>query len=284
MNLDFTIGPGRHLAKKISRRVAAELGGILSTRRRASDAAQLRVLTYHRFAGHRRDPVAVDPSVFEAQLQWLVEHVRVLSPGEFCAIQTGQSALTGSAVLLTIDDGHRSAFRYALPLLEKNGVKAIFFVCTDLVEAGAGNEPEFAGWTELREAQACGHEVAPHGASHRSLGAMPLEEAEAEIVSAQAKLHERLGVDGPFFSLPFGTYADFSLPLAEFLLSHGYHYCFTSVHGACSRRLLSSNLFPRLKVESGENLRMFTHIARGNLDSWRHVDALGWRLQQRGRM
>src|SRR5262245_33708477 len=47
--------------------------------------------------------------------------------------------------LITFDDGHASNYRYAFPLLEQYGRKAIFFVSV----AEVGQRPEAVTWSQL---------------------------------------------------------------------------------------------------------------------------------------
>lgn len=279
--MNYQIEPWRWHLKKFARRaaVAADRAARLSGWRAAGP--RLTVLTYHRFDGQAFDPVAVSRQAFEAQLRWLRAHVEVLDSTDFMRVLEGTKPLQRDAVLLTVDDGHRSFFQTAFPLLQRYRMPAILFVCPGLIEAGP-DAAEFMSWAQLQEVQAQGLLIASHGHMHRSLTRIGPEAAADEITRAAAELKQRLGADNPFFSLPFGTRRDFSAGLADRLLADGYRYCFTSVHGPC-RPLSRPNLFPRTKVEGGESLAMFRAIVAGGLDLWRVVDELAWPLQQRGR-
>lgn len=46
--------------------------------------------------------------------------------------------------------------------------------------------------------------------------------------------------------------------------------------------MMKANLFPRLKIESGESLNVFTAIVKGYLDAWHLIDNRVWWLQQNG--
>jgi peptidoglycan/xylan/chitin deacetylase (PgdA/CDA1 family) len=137
-------------------------------------------------------------------------------------------------------------------------------------------------WDQLRAVSRGGITVASHGHSHRSLARLDPATAERDVLSARALLLEQLNVDNPFFAFPFGTRKDFSQPLADMLSSHGYRFCFTSIHGSCEPKM-NTNPFPRLKIESGESLNAFVAIVKGYLDVWHLVDNRVWWLQQNGR-
>jgi peptidoglycan/xylan/chitin deacetylase (PgdA/CDA1 family) len=282
--LDFSISRQRFVLKKVVRRLIAESSAAL---RPPATEPCIRVLSYHRFGAMRLDPVAVTSAAFDAQLDWLRQHVDILTPARFEAIQRGAEPLRRDAILITIDDGHRSVLKDAVPTLARHAVQAVIFVCPGVidVEAAAAHEEsrQFMSWQELQAVRSLGHTIGPHGLTHRSLGQMPLAQASEEIRLATEALQAHLGGSSPFFAFPYGTREDFCDDLIGPLTAHGYRYCFTSIHGICKpsdRR----QFLPRLKIESGERQRMFAHIARGNMDAWRFIDMLGSMLQQRGRM
>ena len=288
---DFDISPARMLAKKVARRAAVRLGQVVHSLKQpvASKAPgdAIRVLTYHRFGYAPLDPCCLDPRHFEAQLDWLQANASVLSPARFDAVMSRSEPMPRNAVLLTIDDGHASVASHALPALDRRGLKAVLFVCPMLVgdDGDAQRDPQgaFMDWRTLATAQANGHEIAPHGHSHRSLGRLPLAEALRDVDRACAALQMRLGSRSSFFSFPFGTRADHSPALADALSRRGFRYCFTSGHGRCLPDARSV-LVPRIKIEGGNEQDLFPHIVRGCIDHWRIVDEGFSFLQQRGRM
>lgn len=279
----FDISPARMRTKKLARRAAVRLGQVLRSLR---PAAGIRVLTYHRFGHSPLDPCCLAPHHFEEQLDWLQANASLLSPPQFEAIMSGAAPAPRDAVLITIDDGHESVATHALPALDRRGVAAVLFVCPQLVDrddaALRPPHPRFMGWRALASAKACGHEIAPHGHSHRSLGRLPLAEAVADIDQATAALQARLEVRSRFFAFPFGTRADHSPALAAALARRGFRYCFTSAHGSCLPG--SDGLLPRIKIEGGDEQDLFAPIVRGCIDHWRLVDDGLSFLQQRGRM
>ncbi|MCP4117310.1 MAG: polysaccharide deacetylase family protein [Desulfobacteraceae bacterium] len=81
----------------------------------------------------------IDPGQFEADLIFLKENgYRTLSMDGFISILNRKGALPEKSVLLTVDDGRSSFWRYGFPLLEKYGMKATLFVNPGWVlDAGA---------------------------------------------------------------------------------------------------------------------------------------------------
>jgi peptidoglycan/xylan/chitin deacetylase (PgdA/CDA1 family) len=99
-----------------------------------------------------------------------------------------------AAVSLTYDDALASQLRYALPVLQKNGIKATFFL-------SGGNIGEFAPLA------AQGHELASHTLKHpcnAELAALDLTAMAAELDAGAAAVHA-LGASGKLsFAYPCG--------------------------------------------------------------------------------
>src|SRR5215472_12562618 len=62
-------------------------------------------------------------------------------------------------VQVTFDDGERSQYLNASPLLAEHGISATYFVTPGLIGAAAN----FLGWNELRALRKAGHSIQSHG-------------------------------------------------------------------------------------------------------------------------
>jgi len=98
------------------------------------------VLTYHRIAepgaNSFYDPViSATRDSFRAQVNWLYNHVRLLTMDEL--VSQVDSALTWRepTMLLTFDDGYRDNFDVAVPILREHNVPATFFIPTAFFES-----------------------------------------------------------------------------------------------------------------------------------------------------
>jgi peptidoglycan/xylan/chitin deacetylase (PgdA/CDA1 family) len=97
--------------------------------------AWVTVLTYHRIGEPDRagelDPGVIDsrPATFDAQLAFLCKHCSPIDLDALRGFIRGEP-LPPNPVLVTFDDGYRDNHDVALPLLEKHGVRAVFFVTT----------------------------------------------------------------------------------------------------------------------------------------------------------
>lgn len=107
-----------------------------------------------------------------------------------------------SEARVTFDDGHASQFRYAFPLLQKHGVRAIFFA----IAGWMGQRPDYMTWPQLRELASAGHEIQSHGLTHRFLTQCTDSELREEVQVARTELQQRLGAGVDAISIPFGRW------------------------------------------------------------------------------
>ena len=119
-------------------------------------------------------------------------------------------SLPTRAALLTFDDGYRSIREIALPWLRRFGYPAVLFVPTGYIGRyntfDDGTEPEEAicDWDDLRELQRSGVSIQSHGASHRPLSQLDLDEQRQELVRSKAELEAGLGSPVNLFAFPYG--------------------------------------------------------------------------------
>src|SRR5437764_15223452 len=99
------------------------------------------VLLYHRI-GQAGDLFPnLDVADFRAQIECLVRNCDVIRPEDLrerasCDVGSGRAP-----VLITFDDGYRSYYDLAYPILHEHRIRAVNFLCTRYVD-----EPTLIGW------------------------------------------------------------------------------------------------------------------------------------------
>lgn len=101
--------------------------GLLGLRLRST--RQLRILMYHGVS-----PRSLTPESFEKQLAYITRHFDTYWASEIPEILENLGSLSRPAVVLTFDDGLRNNITFAAPLLEKYGVKATYYLVSDLLD------------------------------------------------------------------------------------------------------------------------------------------------------
>lgn len=240
----------------------------------------VRALTYHRFGYLPKDPFCIRPEDFDAQIRWLTDQGLVVSLDDVEAFVRGQRLLRDGSVLITIDDGFHSTYEHALPVLKRYNAPSVTFITVgEIDKPRPAHQPErFMTWDEVRTLPSAGMAVGSHSLSHRSLGALPPEQARDEAARSRQVL-EQQGIPARAWAYPYGTHGDFTPGTEQLLREAGYTIAFNSMHGPITAGADPISL-PRIKVEAGEGLAMFRLLATGAMDVWRVVDENLWRLQR----
>lgn len=119
-----------HLAAR-ARRSLLRLGALGRARR------SLSILIYHRVLPHA-DPLfpdEVDAARFDQQMAWLKQGFRVMPLAE-AAQRLRAGTLPPRAACVTFDDGYADNAEIALPILQRHGLPATFFVATGFLNGG----------------------------------------------------------------------------------------------------------------------------------------------------
>jgi peptidoglycan/xylan/chitin deacetylase (PgdA/CDA1 family) len=121
-------------------------------------------------------------------------------------------AETKRGIALTFDDGIRTVFTEALPILRAHDVPAHLFLTTGVV--GATNrwrgQPTTAPlfkmlqWSEIEALQKCGVRIEAHTVNHPDLRRLSEEALRDECEAAEQTIAARLGHTPYYFAYPYG--------------------------------------------------------------------------------
>ncbi len=167
------------------------------------------ILIYHHidahFPGESADvrAMTVAPASLDRQLLYLREHDYAVVPyGSVVDCVTKRVPLPAKAVVITFDDGWSSQYANALPLLEKYGMTATFFVVTDYVSNGGA----ILSWKQIKALDAKGMTIASHSRTHPFLtNVWSASRLRYEIAGSKEVLEEHLGKPVTVFAYPFGA-------------------------------------------------------------------------------
>lgn len=167
------------------------------------------ILCYHRFAASCDSPLCMPAAVFERQLRYLRDNgYRSISPEALADFLDYRKPLPKKSVMITVDDGYRSVYNVAYPLLKKYGFTATLFIYIDYV----GVSRQAITWDELRELKRAGFYIGSHSVAHSDLSKRKpaesrsayLDRLKREIFRSKQILDEKLGQNTMVFSYPFG--------------------------------------------------------------------------------
>ena len=220
--------------------VAAPATTPVSTKPAAIDLnAQVVIFGYHRFVNAVRHPdTEITPAAFEAQMKELKDKgVSVIGMQDFLAWKRGEKAIPARAAILTLDDGWKSQYDVAWPILKKYGYPHTMFIYTEGVRGGHYGGGEAVSWEQLAEMRDAGVDIQAHSETHPDLR-KPFDKIakkrlsppeyeqwlENEIGRSKRTLEEKLGIRVNCFAVPYGNIND---RVREVAKKAGYEGVFT---------------------------------------------------------
>jgi peptidoglycan/xylan/chitin deacetylase (PgdA/CDA1 family) len=163
---------------------------ILSMLSPEAGRARLSILIFHRVLP-QPDPLfpgEVDARQFDQMLGWVRHWCNVL-PLDEAVRRLREGSLPARAAAITFDDGYADNHDHALPILQRHGMSATFFIATSFLDGGRmWNDTviEAVRHTSADQIDLRDFGVAPPaGASHWPLGSPAQRESLAEAVAAR---------------------------------------------------------------------------------------------------
>ena len=169
------------------------------------------ILTYHNFTKDEGSSYSINIIEFEKQMNYLATHnYSVISLSELLkGLKNGQ--LPPKPVVITIDDGFKSTFTLAYPVLKKYNFPATLFIYTDFIERNSNS----LTWGEIKEMTENNLEIGSHTLSHCNLLQYKenenyenyLARIKKEIFLSKEILESKIGGKVKFFAYPYGVYS-----------------------------------------------------------------------------
>ncbi len=172
--------------------------------------AEVVVLCYHRLEGRAGGINSIEPALFEKHMAEIKQSgVPVISMQDFLAWRRGEKDIPPKAILITLDDGYVSEVNVGVPILEKYGFPATFFVYLEYINKGGKS----VTWAQLAELRDKGYEIGSHTVSHLDLKHKPAKwpgDYESwlkdELERSKKVLEEQLGIRCATIAYPFGNH------------------------------------------------------------------------------
>lgn len=212
---------------------------------------------------------------FESMIATLKNTYNVLSPEDFYA---GTLDIKKINVLVTFDDGYQSWVDVALPILEKYGVKGIFFINSGLVDV-AENSPAVdmfmkenlritprhaLSWKGVGALVSGKQIVGGHTRIHANLTLLQNIELDHEIIDDKRVLEEQLSQIVSDFAYPFGTHRHINAEVIDAVRGAGYTHAYTAISRFVSQR--EAFMIPRMCIETGLSPKKLRRWVEGAYD------------------
>src|SRR6266478_3530315 len=225
--------------------------------------AQVIVYGYHRFVNQvRRPDTEITPQMFEQQMQELKNRgITVIGMQDFLAWKRGEKNIPPRCAIITFDDGWKSQYDVAWPMMKKFGYTFTMFIYTEGVRGGHFGGGEAITWEQLAEMRDAGIDIEAHSATHQDLR-KPYDKVarkrlsppeyeqwlQNEIVGCKQLLEQRLGIKVNCFAVPYGFYNEH---IKEVARNAGYEAIFT-VYGQPLTYTAPLNSLGRYMIEANK--------------------------------
>src|SRR5256712_6205673 len=209
--------------------------------------AQTIIFCYHRLVDKIRYPgTEITPAAFEAQMKELKDRgITVIPLQDLLAWKRGEKNIPPRCAVITFDDGWKSQYEVAWPIMKKFGYTFTMFIYTEGVAGGSLGGGQAITWEMLADMRDNGIDIEAHTATHQDLreghtimvmepdrkrtkkkltGAEYEQWVQNEVVGCKQLLEQRLGIRVNCFAVPFGTYNEHVKEIAR---SAGYEAMFT---------------------------------------------------------
>src|SRR5437667_2013326 len=209
--------------------------------------AQTIIFCYHRLVDKVRYPgTEITTADFEAQMKQLKDAgITVIGMQDLLAWRRGEKNIPPRCAVISFDDGWKSQYEVAWPMMKKFGYPFTMFIYTEGVRGGTLGGGEAITWEQLADMRDNGVDIEAHTATHQDLreghnimlaaaggkrtrtkltGPAYEQWVHNEVVGSKQLLEQRLGIKVNCFAVPFGNYNEHVKELAR---NAGYEAMFT---------------------------------------------------------
>jgi peptidoglycan/xylan/chitin deacetylase (PgdA/CDA1 family) len=213
------------------------------------------ILMYHQIkeltASATQDDLAwtVTPAALDAQLGYLSEKgYTTISLDQLLDGFSGKAGLPAKSIVITFDDGWKTQYTVALPLLKKYKQTATFYVVSTYMGYGA-----YFDWDMTKALKDAGMTIAGHTLDHSDLVKTNATQLDKQLQDSKAAIEKNLGITVNHFAYPFGSYND---TVVAAVRRAGYRSA-TTINPVPVRGPVSAFLLPRMHATYKQTLAEF---------------------------
>ncbi|MEN6390971.1 MAG: polysaccharide deacetylase family protein [Syntrophomonas sp.] len=243
------------------------------------------VLEYHNFAQGpvgMDDPWTVSQDAFREQMAYLSQNCRVIPLKTFLQEVEQNKEISENTVVITFDDGYRSNYLLAFPVIKQYKVPVTIFIVGDYIEKGQVADYPALHWSDMKEMADSGlvdieshtyalHEMLTNASGNQvsalmnyttPSGAIETEtehyqRIENDLIKSSQYIESHLGIKPDILSWPFGSYDKKAIQAAK---KAGFPYMVSRV--AYSNPLIDVDEANRLVVFPNMDMNAFKNLVQ----------------------
>ena len=181
------------------------------------------VLMYHRFEDQRFPSTSISVKNFHEQIKYLKENkFNILPISDLVLFFSENYDIPEKSVFITIDDGYKSFYEHAFPILKEQKVPFSLFLSTKFVSNQ--EKSDFMNWEMIEELSKNKGEILNHTYSHPKLLELHIDEVKKEFELAEKKIKSKVGRLQKVVSYPYG---ESNLEIQQLIKEMGYSIGFS---------------------------------------------------------
>jgi peptidoglycan/xylan/chitin deacetylase (PgdA/CDA1 family) len=160
--------------------------------------------------------------------------------------------------VITFDDGYKSIYTNAFPIMEKLGLTATIFILGTPKKRNINtldNKLPMMNYKQINKLASNGWSIGYHTATHPRLNSLDHETLRHEILETKNAIEKDLGMNIYYFAYPMGIYNQEILDIIKLSM---YSHAFTVDGG--SAKTNSNFLINRLPIEGKININQFKSL------------------------
>lgn len=226
-------------------------------------AISVPILCYHDFHPTKKTSMTINVAKFESQMQWLKDHGYHVIPLKTLAhaLLNKSNNVPPKSVVITVDDGWQTVYRYLLPIIKKYHYPVTLFIYPSAIS----QSKSFLTWDQLHDLEATGlFDVESHTLWHpnfkqekRRLSADAYQRfVNKQLRESKTILEKKLGKSITLLAWPFGIYDPY---LKRMAAEAGYQMAFSI---DAKRANFSENPMaePRYMILQSQSMNKFLSI------------------------
>jgi peptidoglycan/xylan/chitin deacetylase (PgdA/CDA1 family) len=196
----------------------------------------------------------IPPETFASHMKILHDSgYTIINPEEIMTAFNDNSHLQ-KPIVITFDDGTKTEYKNALPVLKRYGFKAIFFIMTVTI-----NKKAYLDAVQIKQLSEQGHLIGCHSWDHKNVKKYNTYDWAVELSTPKKFLEEITGKQVDYFAYPYGVWSSAAF---EKLKLFGYKAAFQ-----LSGKIDPANqeyTIPRILVDGSWNANMLLRAIEGS--------------------
>ena len=162
------------------------------------------VILYHQIDDNNDASDKVKTSDFELQMRYLHDiGIKSITTQDFNDWKKGEKDIPEKNVIIFFDDGWKSVYEKAMPIMDKYGLVGTIALVSDHADGAFGSK--YMNWNEIKELQNKGWKIEAHGKSHVKMAELSEDEFIKQLIVSKENITNNLGTAPTSFIFPYNN-------------------------------------------------------------------------------